>query len=461
MSKAFTALQKLIGLRLLSLCMAATAMLPAQTWLSFSENVGVDPPYAPTQTASGALFGTAGGGVFNSGTVYAVTSKGLAPFHTFYCSTAWCPDGSPSGPLVQAPNGTLYGAAFPGGANGFGTIYQIAPDGAFTVLHSFTSLKGGGVLGGLIQAANGDFYGVTQSGGENDSGTIFRMTAGGAVTPLYSFCSHPGSACPGGQTPISALVQASTGDLYGLSENGTTSAIYKLTLAGQFTTVYTFCTQSDCPDGSFARGFLTMAADGSLYGGSTGAGTSREQGVIFRISPDDHVTVFHTFKIPKLSEALQMIPGSDGNLYGVAESAIYRLTPDGDVTVILNVPSVPKIQENFGSITGLGQYTSGLLFATTIGGGQYGQGVILSFDAGLPPFVKAQPGSGGAGSAVTILGTSLAGATSVTFGGAPAVFTVTSDHAISATVPAGATNGAIQVVTPQGTLSTDVPFFIL
>ncbi len=454
-SRIFAALKEPGAFRLLTLFLAAAAVLPAQSYLSFSENVGIDPAYPPTQTAGGALFGTTGGGFFNSGVVYTVTSKGLAPFHTFYCSNAYCPEGSPSGPLVQTADGTLYGAPFPGGANGFGTIYQIAPDGAFTVLHSFTSLEGAAVLGGLIQAANGDFYGVTQLGGENNFGTIFRMTAGGAVTPLYSFCDNP--ACPGAQTPTGALVQASNGDLYGLSEGGT-SKIYKITPAGQFTTVYTFCTQSDCRDGDIARGFLTLAADGNLYGGSTGAGTFNEQGVIFKVSPDDQVTVFHTFQIPKISEALQLMPGSDGNLYGVAQQAIYRLTPDGDVTVILNVT---RTKENFGWISGLGQYTNGLLFATTIYGGQYSEGAILSFDAGLPPFVTALPGSGGAGSAVTILGTGLAGATSVTFGGAPAVLTVTSDSAISATVPAGATSGAIQVVMPQGTLSTDVPFFIL
>jgi hypothetical protein len=145
-------------------------------------------------------------------------------------------------------------------------------------------------------------------------------------------------------------------------------------------------------------------------------------------------------------------------LYGAAESSIYRITPNGDLTVIYNVPSSVGFA---GYITGLGQYTSGLLFATTIYGGQSGYGAILFIDAGLAPFVKAQPGSSGAGSPVTIIGAGLAGATAVTFGGAPAVFQIISDYAISATVPAGATSGAIQVVTPQGAVSTDVPFNIL
>jgi uncharacterized protein (TIGR03437 family) len=53
------------------------------------------------------------------------------------------------------------------------------------------------------------------------------------------------------------------------------------------------------------------------------------------------------------------------------------------------------------------------------------------------------------------------GASSVTFNGTPAAFTVVSSSLITATVPVGATSGKIQVVTPGGTLSSDVPFRVL
>ncbi|HEY6292197.1 MAG TPA: IPT/TIG domain-containing protein [Terriglobia bacterium] len=62
------------------------------------------------------------------------------------------------------------------------------------------------------------------------------------------------------------------------------------------------------------------------------------------------------------------------------------------------------------------------------------------------------------GSVVKILGTSLTGATSVTFNGTPAVSKVISGSLISTTVPAGTTNGKIRVVTPGGTLSSNGPF---
>ena len=85
-------------------------------------------------------------------------------------------------------------------------------------------------------------------------------------------------------------------------------------------------------------------------------------------------------------------------------------------------------------------------------------GTVFSLSVGLGPFVETQPTSGKVGAAVKILGTNLTGATSVTFNGTAAAFKVVSSSLITATVPAGATTGKVQVVTPSGTLSSNVPF---
>jgi uncharacterized protein (TIGR03437 family) len=62
------------------------------------------------------------------------------------------------------------------------------------------------------------------------------------------------------------------------------------------------------------------------------------------------------------------------------------------------------------------------------------------------------------GTTVKILGNKLAGATSVRFNGAAAAFTVVRPSEITATVPAGATTGTVEVVTPGGTLLSNVQF---
>ena len=72
--------------------------------------------------------------------------------------------------------------------------------------------------------------------------------------------------------------------------------------------------------------------------------------------------------------------------------------------------------------------------------------------------MKTQTTSGEVGAAVRILGTDLTGATSVSFNGTAAVFTVVSPTYITTTVPVGATTGEVQVTTPNGTLSSNVPF---
>ena len=69
-----------------------------------------------------------------------------------------------------------------------------------------------------------------------------------------------------------------------------------------------------------------------------------------------------------------------------------------------------------------------------------------------PPAVWAfSPTNGAAGTNVVITGTNFTGATSVTFNGTGALFTVNSNSQISATVPAGAGTGFISVTTAGGT----------
>ena len=66
------------------------------------------------------------------------------------------------------------------------------------------------------------------------------------------------------------------------------------------------------------------------------------------------------------------------------------------------------------------------------------------------------------GAAVTILGTNLTGATSVSFNGTAATFTVVSKSEImTTTVPTGATTGPVQVVTPSGTLTSNESFQVV
>jgi hypothetical protein len=99
-----------------------------------------------------------------------------------------------------------------------------------------------------------------------------------------------------------------------------------------------------------------------------------------------------------------------------------------------------------------------VFYGTTAFGGTNFDGTVFSISVGLGPFVETLPVSGKVGKRVRILGTNLTGATKVTFHGVATTFTVVSSSEITTTVPAGATNGSVKVITPTGTLSSNVPF---
>jgi uncharacterized protein (TIGR03437 family) len=111
-------------------------------------------------------------------------------------------------------------------------------------------------------------------------------------------------------------------------------------------------------------------------------------------------------------------------------------------------------------IAALVQGTDGNLYGVAEGivGKNFNSGTIFKISLGLAPFVKTLPLAAHKGTQIFILGTDLTGATSVTFNGTAAAFTAVSATEITATVPAGSTSGTVKVVTPGGTLSSNVSF---
>jgi uncharacterized protein (TIGR03437 family) len=77
-----------------------------------------------------------------------------------------------------------------------------------------------------------------------------------------------------------------------------------------------------------------------------------------------------------------------------------------------------------------------------------------------PTITSFAPTSGPVGTSVTITGTNFTGATSVKFNGVSATFIVNSATKITATVPTGATTGAITVTTPGGTATSTSNFTV-
>jgi uncharacterized repeat protein (TIGR03803 family) len=465
--------------RILMLCATTAIILRAQTFTilhSFDGTDGYNPAAALVQGMDGNLYGvTVNDGANGGGTVFKVTPSGaLTVLHNF-CSQSSCTDGENSfAGLVLAAGGDFYGTTANGGTNSSGTVFKITPNGTLTTLYSFCSESGctGSPLATLVQAANGDLYGTSPISGANNHGTIFKLTPSGTPTTLYSFCSL--TQCTDGSYPYAGLIQSSNGDLYGTTLSGGAAdgggTFFKITPGGALTTLYSFCSQNWCAGGAYPYAALVQATNGDFYG-TTYQGGTNNYGTVYKITPDGVLTTLYSFcSLPGCLDGYYpysgLVQATDGNLYGTTlnggaygpnTGTIFKITPGGTLTTLHNFCSQPGCADG-NNPQSLVQATNGDLYGTATSGGTNNDGTVFSMSVGLGPFVKTLPASGAVGSYVEILGTDLNGTTSVKFNGTPAVFTVMWRHLITATVPAGASTGKVEAATPNGTLSSNVPF---
>src|SRR6202050_2959834 len=101
------------------------------TLVSFNGATGIDPVRSLIADANGDLFGTtAGGGANNAGTVFEIakTATGYASTPTTLVSFNGATGIDPVGSLIADANGDLFGTAG-GGANNAGTVFEIADSG--------------------------------------------------------------------------------------------------------------------------------------------------------------------------------------------------------------------------------------------------------------------------------------------------------------------------------------------
>jgi uncharacterized repeat protein (TIGR03803 family) len=268
------------------------------------------------------------------------------------------------------------------------------------------------------------------------------MTLSGTLTAIYSFpwsCAQIPCTAPDGALPDASLVQATNGDFYGTAEFGSSrncspygcGTVFKMAPAGELTTLYSFCVQSGCPDGSILQAGLVQATDGNFYGTTEFGGN------------DNCASAYS------------------------GSGTVFKITPAGKLTTLYSFCTQSGCPDGYTPGGALFQATNGALYGTTTYGGAYdtcttqlppGCGTIFSLSVGLGPFVETQTTSGKVGAAVNILETNLIGATSVSFNGKAAIFKVVSGSEITTTVPAGATTGTVKVATPSGTLSSNLPF---
>src|SRR5208282_2413489 len=474
------------------LCAAAAIASPAQTFtslFSFDGTDGSDPYPMSFQGLDGNYYGTTNwGGAFGVGTIFEITPGGtLTSLYSFGTQTT---DGAqPQEGLVQATDGNFYGTTYSGGAYGNGTIFEFTPGGTLTTLYSFGAQANDSAnpLAGLIQASDGNFYGTASAGGAQGGGTVFELSYGTwTETVLYSFCAQ-GYPCNDGVRPYAGVVQGTDGNFYGTTSQfgayGGGTVFQLIPGVGQ-NTLYSFCAQGgdNCTDGDYPTAAVVQGTDGNFYGTTYEGGANCIDtggcGTVFQLTPGGVLTTLYSFCSQGGSTCSDgafpsagLIQATDGNFYGTTYNGggtygdygtVFEITSGGTLTTLYTfcTQGGSSCTDGTQPFSGLFQDTDGTFYGTTSIGGAYNDGTVFSLASGLGPFVESQPTAGKVETQVLIRGTNLTGASSVSFNGTAAKFTVVSGTEITTTVPAGATTGPISTVTPSGTLYSNKKFIV-
>jgi len=393
-------------------------------------------PYSGLTLSRGGSFWGASNGGGGNGNIFNMTSAGTVTNFNVLGGTDSANGIVPNAPPVQGMDGNFYGVTFAGGntklcsygSGGCGVIYKITSAGEYAVIHTFDQTHGANPYGPLVLGTDGNFYGTAELGGtigdklEND-GVVFKVTTAGQYGVVYTFCSL--ADCADGANPLAGLVQGSDGNFYGATEsggNGVTGehqgVIFKVTPAGVLTVLHNFCSVTGCTDGETPLGGLVQATDGNFYG----------------------TTEF-------------------GGKYGFG--TIYQVTSSGAYNVLYSFcPSAPSCPDGAYPREALVQNTNGILYGDTFRGGSNGAGVFHSLNMNLKPFVSMVNWYGSVGQPIGILGQGFTGTTDVSFNGTSAAFTVGSANYLTAVVPSDTTAGFVTVTTPAGTLTSNRKFII-
>jgi uncharacterized repeat protein (TIGR03803 family) len=433
--------------------------------------------------------------MFAAAPLHAQTYQDL---YDFNCAAGGCNPVN-HGQLTQWKDGNLYGTTTNGGSHGYGTIFKVTPLGTYTDLWEFDYTTGAGPSAGLTLATDGNFYGTTFGGGTSDDGTVFRFTPPSTLTVLHTF-----SGGTDGQGPEVPPIQAKDGNLYGMTDSGTTyrvtlpggkftvlpnqapgytsgplylasdgnlygttsdggtsnrGTVFRMTTAGAIKTIYNFTGIGS--DGAVPAGPLTQGKDGNLYGTTVDGGGVNDWGATFKLTLSGIETVLHVFdsSIDGANPSAGLLASSYGNFYGLTgyggtdgDGTLFEMTAGGYCTKLVDFTGTAGTAPGQFPLTTLMQHTNGSLYGLTLYGGSGLGGDFYSFTPPNPLFTVVVEGPVWVkpGVPVAILGDNLTHAIQVTLAGEQTQFQIGSDTYLTATVPSDAVDGLIAVILDSG-----------
>jgi uncharacterized repeat protein (TIGR03803 family) len=238
----------------------------------------------------------------------------------------------PAGPLVLDEAGNFYGTTTSGGKDGFGTVFELSPDGhggwTETILHSFTGGSDGqDPMAGLILDGQGDLFGTTL--GPNPCtpycGSVFELSPRGKgwkFILLHAFRGeNDGGIVDGGVTIDAAGNLYGTTHGFGANGHGTVFKLSSSASGWKLTTLHAFGFDAD---GADPAGTLVLTSHGTIYGVAQWGGGGSDAGVLYSLSLNAKgkwiEKVLYSFQGGKDgAQVTGLISDQHGSLYGVSD----------------------------------------------------------------------------------------------------------------------------------------------
>lgn len=294
----------------------------------------------------------------------------------------------PRAPLLQSPDGFLYGTAAADGDTASGTLFKLKPDGTgFRVLKWFTNgSEGLFPVGGLVLSGT-TLYGTTSHGGAPSPlnlGTVFKVNTDGSgygVVTDFTGSSSPGNPAATGFRPTGLVLSGRT--LYGVCSSGGTynlGTVYKVDTNGSRLTLLKEFTGQDgiSPVGNLVE------SGGVLFGATFGGGVG-DGGTVFRIGTDGSgFRILKSFSIYDQDGAAPMagLVWSGGTLYGTTSSSgglfggtLFKINADGSGYAVLkrfNIDELDGLNPEAALVV-----SGSTLYGTTARGGAFDFGTVF------------------------------------------------------------------------------------
>lgn len=344
-------------------------------------------PYSTLTFNGGNIFGTTySGGKYGFGTIFELTPNGTGGWsesvlYNFCPAAPSCTDGeNPTfTKVVFDSNGNLYGTTFSGGSLGNGVVFELSPSGStwnYNVIYNFAGQPdGANPINGLVIDSNRNLYGTTYNGGGGGNGAAFELSPTGKGT----WTEQVILSMP---TSFAGLAMDASGNLYGT----TNTTVFELQPNGSggwfMSTLFTFSAQAQ---GTTPNGTPFLDSAGNIYG-TTVAGGKNNLGVVYKLvkgSTGKYTEkILYSFGNNGTKPYGGVVVDSASNIYGATTAGgkngagiVYELVFNGSSYQERSLQAF--IGEN-----GAVSYSTPLLdsgnylYGTTFGGGSSGEGAV-------------------------------------------------------------------------------------